>query len=168
MSDGSPNAWRSSGSISVSNAVPSDAYSASLYPPAGLSVSATTMAEFVIATTRAARYVGAVQSLSAFAFSCNSCPTTGLLGIASNEARDAAVERCNAARAPAIRGRNVTRSRSCIAISYACDAGYRVLPTDSGDPLMSNDAPADGTSDGDALGDAVPVAVKSKLAVAEE
>ena len=44
MSVGAPNAARSTGSTSVSNVTPIDWYSASLKPPAGLLVSATTIA----------------------------------------------------------------------------------------------------------------------------
>src|SRR5262245_52566858 len=83
MSDGWPKYFVSSGSIRVSKVVPSDAYSASVNPPTGFRLSATTIAFFVIATTRPARNVGAVQSLSAFALSVRVWPTLTLAGMAS-------------------------------------------------------------------------------------
>src|SRR5262245_64383253 len=86
MSLGSPNAAMSSGLISVSNIAPNDAYSASVNPPAGFPVSATTIAFELTAATRPVRLIGEAHDIVACALRVTNDPTVGFDGIALKDA----------------------------------------------------------------------------------
>src|SRR5262245_1767490 len=73
--------------MSVSKVTPNDRYSASVNPPAGFAVSATTIALSVTATMRPVRASGLVQSLSAFTLSDIRSPTSGACAETENDAR---------------------------------------------------------------------------------
>ena len=166
MSDGSPNAARSSGSINVSNVTPNDAYRRRCNRPRierigddDRRVRDRDHARPAIVRRRAFTVGVGVQAqdlprLLDYSESRRTKPATML-------------PRAAAARAAPMSGRSWTRSRSRNAVSNACDARYLVgKPAD--DAITSSDALAEGINAGAALGDAVPPAVKSSVVVADD
>src|SRR2546421_662197 len=77
----------STGEMSVSNIVANDAYSASVNPPVGFAMSATTIASDDTAATRATTLIGFVQFCTPLALSVTSVPIVELAGIVANDAR---------------------------------------------------------------------------------
>ena len=132
MPDGSAKLPRSTGSTSVERRAKL-ACSASVNPPAGLVVSATTIAGLLIAAMRPPRYDGLVQATSALALSETVCPTLAeelTEKRAPDELCDASLALFHVRAALSKRG-NATRSR---ARSSCSNAGLIALRSDDDSP----------------------------------
>ena len=134
MSVGWPKFATSSGLISVSNIVANPTYSASVKPPAGLVVSATTIAVLLTAATRATRGLICVHAKMPCALSVTSVPTATLPGIVASDAlcwrrsRAAGNQRRElASRRLAQPGRTRPAPRSAAARSASSEAGASLL-----------------------------------------